>query len=49
MSGSKTAAAACHVATPRLAAAGAGAGLERPAVGPTDRRTGLQTVAAVLV
>ena len=46
---SKTAAAACHVAAPRLAAAGAGAGRERRAVGPTDRRTGLQTVAAVLV
>ena len=47
--GSKTATAACHVAAPRLAAAGAGARLERRAVGPTDRRTGLQTVAAVLV
>ena len=49
LSGSKTAPAACHVAAPRLAAAGAGAGRERRAVGPTDRRTGLQTVAAVLV
>ena len=49
MSGSKTATAACHVAAPRLAAAGAGAGRERRAVGPTDRRTGLQTVAVVLV
>ena len=48
-SGSKTATAACHVAAPRLAAAGAGAGRERRAVGPTDRRTGLQTMAAVLV
>ena len=49
MSGSKTATAACHVAAPRLAAGGAGAGRERRAVGPTDWRTGLQTVAAVLV
>ena len=49
MSGSKTATPACHVAAPRLAAAGAGAGRERRALGPTDRRTGLQTVAAVLV
>ena len=49
MSGSKTATAACHVAAPRLAAGAAHARLERRAVGPTDRRTGLQTVAAVLV
>ena len=49
MSGSKTATAACHVAAPRLAAGAAHARLERRAVGPTDRRTGLQTVAVVLV
>ena len=49
MSGSKTATPACHVAAPRLAAAGAGARLERRATGPTDWRTGLQTVAAVLI
>ena len=47
--GPKTAPAACHVAAPRLAAGAAHARLERRAVGPTDRRTGLQTVAAVLV
>ena len=49
MLGSKTAAAACHVAVLRLAAGGAGTGPERPATGPTDWRTGLQTVAAVLI
>ena len=39
---------ACHVDASRLAAAGVGAGRDR-VVGPTDRRTRLQTVAAVLV
>ena len=49
MSGSKTATPACHVAAPRLAAGAASTGPERPTTGPTDRRTVLQTVAAVLI
>ena len=47
LSGPETAAAACHVAAPRLAAGAAGDGPERPTHAGPDWRTATSTAAAV--